>query len=720
MAGTSFMATSGGGGMGTSLSSQLPRLTQETELQKMLSDERMRSEQHKTNYQQLKSEHSRLQDEYMQLQNEVRTTIEESRIVQEKYKTMYDQTRQELAERMAEIEDLKTKVISPQRLEILKMQVIEDLEVTYREKYQKQEQEIDEHRTSQNKLRYELSFVKSEYEHEKLEHQRILEEMKLQCETEVSNLRKERDSTINRVQTECSQDSQKVRVLQRENAQLHLKLKGLLSELEEIRSEREKLGLDSDSVSRIQSKQLSENVGVIKALEAERESLKKQSESLLREISQSSDEHNKLTSRIHDLEKENMVLSNRADEVSHKSKVDLTNLKMEMLKQRGELERERDRLSNLVEDLQTQIEINEHKIRSQAQTLEEKEREAVRRVQAAREEEFHKMATIESEKMDLEAKLQEVERQKIDQESYRHADQQKVEDRVRAISNEREAAEKELLVYKTKIQHFENLQDQIERERSENSELKSKVHKLESELSGYYSNEQETTDQNIKLRNQVELLKEELNLTQEQLVKIQNNHDRILSHTRGALIEERNQLHERLKELEGRYSHVQSKLSKAAVIYKKYKTRSHKTTESLRDNIQILEAKNEELDLEKQALKNCVPHEVHNRLKKQWKDLYRRHQEFRAILLPNVKHVAIGDKSFAVATLPQDTHNLSGEFERQHQEDLRLLKTRLDQLDNNQRQQLEELHDIAHSTLLSDRDLDDSREKVDDEKLSMS
>ncbi|XP_050412779.1 centrosomal protein of 83 kDa [Patella vulgata] len=448
MAGTSFMAASGGGGMGTSLSSQLPRLTQETELQKMLSDERMRSEQHKTNYQQLKSEHSRLQDEYMHLQNEVRTTIEESRIVQEKYKTMYDQTRQELAERMAEIEDLKTKVISPQRLEILKMQVIEDLEVTYREKYQHQEQEIDEHRTSQNKLRYELSFVKSEYEHEKLEHQRILAEIKLQCEAEVTNLRKERDSTINRVQTECSQDSQKVRVLQRENAQLHLKLKGLLSELEEIRSEREKLGLDSDSVSRIQSKQLSENVGVIKALEAERESLKRQSESLLREISQSSDEHNKLTSRIHDLEKENMVLSNRADEVSHKSKVDLTNLKMEMLKQRGELERERDRLSNLVEDLQTQIEINEHKIRSQAQTLEEKEREAVRRVQAAREEEFHKMATIESEKMELEAKLQEVERQKIDQESYRHADQQKVEDRVRAISNEREAAEKELLVYK--------------------------------------------------------------------------------------------------------------------------------------------------------------------------------------------------------------------------------------------------------------------------------
>ena len=39
--------------------SSLPRLAQETELQKMLADEKMRSEQHRTNYQTLKVEHTR-------------------------------------------------------------------------------------------------------------------------------------------------------------------------------------------------------------------------------------------------------------------------------------------------------------------------------------------------------------------------------------------------------------------------------------------------------------------------------------------------------------------------------------------------------------------------------------------------------------------------------------------------------------------------------------
>ena len=44
---------------GSALGAALPRLREETELQKMLTDEKMRSEQHKNNYQMLKIEHTR-------------------------------------------------------------------------------------------------------------------------------------------------------------------------------------------------------------------------------------------------------------------------------------------------------------------------------------------------------------------------------------------------------------------------------------------------------------------------------------------------------------------------------------------------------------------------------------------------------------------------------------------------------------------------------------
>lgn len=70
---------------------------------------------------------------------------------------------------------------------------------------------------------------------------------------------------------------------------------------------------------------------------------------LQRDLTETADGQNKLSSKIQDLEKENMMLRNRMDEETHKNKVSVTNVKMDMLKQRGELERDRDRLGNLVE-----------------------------------------------------------------------------------------------------------------------------------------------------------------------------------------------------------------------------------------------------------------------------------------------------------------------------------------------------------------------------------
>ncbi|KAK3103071.1 hypothetical protein FSP39_016231 [Pinctada imbricata] len=137
----------------------------------------------------------------------------------------------------------------------------------------------------------------------------------------------------------------------------------------------------------------------------------------------------------------------------------------------------------------------------------------------------------------------------------------------------------------------------------------------------------------------------------------------------------------------------------------------------------------------------CVPQDTYNKLKKQWKDLHRRHGEFRRCLLANVNPVTIGDMSFASVTMPVDCTFLPGnvsyaEQERKHQRDLHLLKERLDRVDSNQQQQLEELQEIAHSTFrgtfpdldekigdtisekTQEKDLEESKEKVDAEKSS--
>ncbi|XP_033746476.1 centrosomal protein of 83 kDa-like isoform X1 [Pecten maximus] len=715
MASSSFLGASGGTGLnaslpplppspGQGLAQKLPQIATETELQKMLTDERMRSQMHRTNYEQLKQEHRRLQDEYSKLEDEIKHTIEESKIVQEKYKTMYEQARNDLTCKSEQLEELRSKVVTPQRLEILKMQVVDDMEKTYKEKYHRQETELDEYKTTCTKLKYEIAFVKSEFEHDKLENQRILEEIQLQQEAEVSNLRKEREVTLTKMKTEGSLDSERVRVLQRENAQLHLKLKSLTREMEEIQAQREKQNFDVDHLNRVQAKQISEFTASIKSTETERESLRKQVEQLQRDLSSTGDTHNKLISRTHEVERENILLKNKADEVSHKSKVDLTNLKMDMLKQRGDLERDRDRLANLIDDLQTKLEISKHTIDQQSRGLAEKERESVRRVQGAREEEFEKFTKLESEKLAMETKLQEIERRKIDEEAQKHAEREKTEERIRAAMDLKDIAERELLVIKTKLTHSQSTSDQLERERRENSELKSKLNKVETELNTYMGNEHEMTDENIRLRNQVELLKEEVKLTKDQLHRIQDNHDLIVAQQKTAFTDDRTQLELRVHELEDKLGTAQKKYQKACSVYKKYKKRSQHVVENTRDRLQLMEAKNEELQLEKKALESCVPQDTYNKLKKQWKDLQRRHGEFRRFLLSTggLQQVAIGDMSFGSVNLAMDTTLIPNvsftEQERKHQEDLRLLKQRLDIVDSNQQHQLEELQEIAHST----------------------
>lgn len=83
----------------------------------------------------------------------------------------------------------------------------------------------------------------------------------------VTNLRKERETTITKVREESSQDAEHVRILQKENAQLLLKLKTLTLELEEIHAQREKQGFETDNITRVQGKQITELSATIKSLE---------------------------------------------------------------------------------------------------------------------------------------------------------------------------------------------------------------------------------------------------------------------------------------------------------------------------------------------------------------------------------------------------------------------------------------------------------------------
>ena len=81
----------------------------------------------------------------------------------------------------------------------------------------------------------------------------------------------------------------------------------------------------------------------------ERESLKRQSELFQREVASHGAEQSKLRARIHELERELAVCKSQSEEATHRAQVQLSDLKLEMTRSRGELEKERDKLANIVD-----------------------------------------------------------------------------------------------------------------------------------------------------------------------------------------------------------------------------------------------------------------------------------------------------------------------------------------------------------------------------------
>jgi len=55
---------------------------------------------------------NRLQDEYAALQKELKSTVEDSRLIQEKYTKLLDDARSQLAAKIVENEQLLTKVLT--------------------------------------------------------------------------------------------------------------------------------------------------------------------------------------------------------------------------------------------------------------------------------------------------------------------------------------------------------------------------------------------------------------------------------------------------------------------------------------------------------------------------------------------------------------------------------------------------------------------------------
>ncbi|XP_025978983.2 centrosomal protein of 83 kDa isoform X1 [Dromaius novaehollandiae] len=697
------------------------------ELQKLLIDEKMRCEHHKANYQTLKAEHIRLQEEYTKSQDELKRLLVEKQTVHDKFQFLLAEYQEELLGKTQELEELKMQVLTPQKLELLRAQIQQELESPVRERLKKLEIEVEKYRTEYNKLRYEHTFLKSEFEHQKEEHARVLEEKKIKYEAEITRLDKDKEELHNQLlSVDPTRDSKRVEVLSREKAQLHQKLKGLEAEVAELRAERDNCGVQAENVQRIQVRQLAEMQTMARSLEAEKKSAEQQIDRIEKELQMSHEQNIILTSKLHKSEREVNSLAAKVEELKHSHKLEVTNVKLEAARTKSEVERERNRIQSEMDGLLSDNEILKAAVERQKVLLVEKDRELIRKVQAAKEEVFEKIAALQDEKLELEKRLADLEKMKAKQDTWRQSEKDQYEEKLRVAQMAEESSKKELQRLRLKIQQQAIQTEELEEKKTEAADLKQEsgdgasmsvrvwrekrkenshhlyvltvecqlqIHDLQLQVASLSQSENDLLDSNQKLKEMIERLKQECQNARSQAEKAQLETEKTLEYKRIEWLEEKHELTQRITEREEKYNQVKNKLCRAAVAQKKRKTLNDNKHRRMQEKLELLEAKIEELEKENQVLnRQNVSYEEYTCLRKRLKDLQRRHNEFRSLILnpniPSLNPVGIMSSS-ALPPGPEVSFPLLQE--EQHQRELSLLRKRLEELETTQRKQLQEL-----------------------------
>ncbi|XP_029810767.1 centrosomal protein of 83 kDa isoform X1 [Suricata suricatta] len=669
----------------------------QSEFQKMLIDERLRCEHHKTNYQTLKVEHTRLQHEYIKSQNELKRLLSERQTDQEKLQLLLEELRGALIEKTKELEEMKLQVLTPQKLELLRTQIQQELETPMKDRFRNLDEEVEKYRAEYNKLRYEHTFLKSEFEHQKEEFARILEEEKIKYESEISTLEKDKEELRNQLlSVDSTRDSKRVEQLVQEKVSLFQKVKGLEAEVEELRAKKENSSAQVENIQRIQVRQLAEMQATVRSLEAEKQSAKLQAERLEKELQSISEQNTDLISKLHKAERETNTLTSKVKELKHSNKLEITDIKLEAARAKSELERERNKIQSELDGLQSDNEVLKSALEHHKALLVEKDRELIRKVQAVKEEGYQKLVILQDEKLELENRLADLEKMKVERDVWRQYEKDQCEEKLRASQMAEESARRELQSIRLKLeQQIVNIEN-AEKEKHENADLKQQISSLQIQLMSFGESEKELLNSNQILKETVEKLKQECRNLRSQADKAQLEVERTLEDKQIQWLEEKHKFQERITDREAKYNQAKEKLQRAAIAQKKRKSLHENKLKRLQEKVEILEAKIEELETENQVLnRKNVPFEEYTRLQKRLKDIQRRHNEFRSlILVPNIPPTASINPVSVQASAMVPGMDLSFPphmQEEQHQRELSLLRKRLEELETTQRKQLEEL-----------------------------
>ena len=218
--------------------------TREQELQKLLAEERVRSEQRKTNYSTLKEEHLKLQKDFLTLQTEMRQILSETKLIKDKKDEDLEQVLKVCEEKDRIIDSLKSELKERDPL-IIRNQFEEELREPLK-KFEKTNEVLIRYK---ERIGYELKIAKQKIEFLEKENLDSIERIKLSFESEINLIKREKEELRNKLM-EANQlpDVKRFTELTEDNHKLSAKVKSFQSTLEQAEQQYKKIQMKVESL----------------------------------------------------------------------------------------------------------------------------------------------------------------------------------------------------------------------------------------------------------------------------------------------------------------------------------------------------------------------------------------------------------------------------------------------------------------------------------------
>ena len=612
--------------IGYSHEETIQKLERLNQLETVTAEQRIRIEKYRTMYETLKAEHEQVEDEKEKHITDLEEIKDEMKELQSQCQNLVAQARAERDQKVAECEELKLKIFTPQKIEVLKIKLLEEVELPYKQKLEAMEIEVDRYRNEFNKLRYDYSFLKSEYEHEIAQKKTVLDEICAKFELEKDTLQKQITALTEEINTKVPGDMHKLRVLQKENTQLSLTVKCLKEETEELRSKNEYSNVQIDQASRLQARQLSELTIQCKAIESEKETAKLQLERVQKELENSIRDQDKMSTDLHKVERDNLQLKSQIEELAHSHKMEMNNLKLSLTKERCELEQEKDHIQTEMNMFKSKATIQEANIIDLKKNMEQKDQESIKRVQVVREEEWSKINKLECEKAHLESQLSSSEQQRLDIQSTYKSLQDQIEDRQKMETETKEKHDREISSLRNQIMQEKQRCNNLELEVEKLSELKGKHLKLIQGHELTIAAQNDLKNDLEKSTQATELLRKELDFLQVDIQNQRDAHQKSILEMKRVSEESKNKLTTKVGTFEKEHKDLKEKYDKLNHNAKKKTKKLKAELEGARLEVEELKAKEGHHQLEKQALLKNMSVEQDRMRRKFDKFRHRQHQ----------------------------------------------------------------------------------------------